>query len=123
MEVFKRRGYNDITMDDIAKACGKGRSTLYHYFKNKEEVFEEWAMGEFFKLYDKAAARTSSTLNLEHNLQRYYEAMLIEISMLIKEYPKLHADLKTLDVPLLRIQSKATGFERKKNQTVIGVGC
>ena len=27
-------------MDDIAYAAGKGKSSLYYYFKNKEEVFE-----------------------------------------------------------------------------------
>ena len=37
---FSRFGYRKTTMDDIAFAAGKGKSSLYYYFKNKEEVFE-----------------------------------------------------------------------------------
>lgn len=38
-ELFSKFGYKKTTMDDIAKAIHKGKSTLYYYFKNKEEVF------------------------------------------------------------------------------------
>lgn len=37
---FSRYGFKKTTMDDIAFAAGKGKSSLYYYFKNKEEVFE-----------------------------------------------------------------------------------
>lgn len=37
---FSRFGFKKTTMDDIAFAAGKGKSSLYYYFKNKEEVFE-----------------------------------------------------------------------------------
>jgi len=38
--IFERYGFKKTTMDDIAFAAGKGKSSLYYYFKNKEEVFE-----------------------------------------------------------------------------------
>ena len=38
--IFSRFGFKKTTMEDIAKAARKGKSTLYYYFKNKEEVFE-----------------------------------------------------------------------------------
>ncbi len=38
-KLFAKQGVDDTTMNDIAKASGKGRRTLYTYFKNKEEVF------------------------------------------------------------------------------------
>jgi AcrR family transcriptional regulator len=27
-------------MEDVAQAIGKGKSTLYYYYKSKEEIFE-----------------------------------------------------------------------------------
>jgi len=39
-EVFSKYGYKKTTMDDIAKALGKGKSSIYYYFSNKEEIFE-----------------------------------------------------------------------------------
>lgn len=38
--IFARYGYNKTTVDDIAKAAGKGKSTFYYYFSSKEEVFK-----------------------------------------------------------------------------------
>ena len=39
-QVFSKYGFKKATMDDIAKASGMGKSSLYYYFKSKEEVFE-----------------------------------------------------------------------------------
>jgi AcrR family transcriptional regulator len=39
-EVFLKWGIKKTTMEDIAHAAGKGKSTLYYYFKNKEEIFD-----------------------------------------------------------------------------------
>ena len=39
-KLFRQYGLKKTTMDEIASACGKAKSTLYHYFKNKEEVFD-----------------------------------------------------------------------------------
>jgi AcrR family transcriptional regulator len=37
--IFARYGYQKTTMDDIARACRKGKSSIYYYFRNKEEIF------------------------------------------------------------------------------------
>ena len=39
-KLFQQYGVKKTTMDEIAVACGKAKSTLYHYFINKEEVFD-----------------------------------------------------------------------------------
>lgn len=39
-QVFSKYGFKKASMDDIAKASGMGKSSLYYYFKSKEEVFE-----------------------------------------------------------------------------------
>ncbi|WP_447642710.1 MULTISPECIES: TetR/AcrR family transcriptional regulator [Chitinophagaceae] len=38
-KLFQENGLHNITMEDIAKAIGKGKSSLYYYFKSKEEIF------------------------------------------------------------------------------------
>jgi AcrR family transcriptional regulator len=40
INVFGKFGYKKATMDDIAFAVGKGKTGLYYYFKNKEDVFK-----------------------------------------------------------------------------------
>ena len=39
--LFERYGYRKTTTEDIGKACGLGKAALYHYFKNKEDIFAE----------------------------------------------------------------------------------
>ncbi len=39
-DLFSKFGYRKTTMEDIAQALRKGKSSLYYYFKNKEEIFQ-----------------------------------------------------------------------------------
>jgi len=38
-EVFSKFGFRKTTLEDIAKHIGKGKTALYYYYKNKEEIF------------------------------------------------------------------------------------
>lgn len=40
-EVFRAKGYEGAAMDAIAKAAGVSKGTLYVYFTNKDELFEQ----------------------------------------------------------------------------------
>ena len=39
LEVFKSKGLDGATMDEIAAQSGFGKATLYYYFHSKDEVF------------------------------------------------------------------------------------
>ena len=36
--LFENKGFDQTSMNDIAKALGLGRSAVYHYFRSKEEI-------------------------------------------------------------------------------------
>ena len=38
-ELFAKNGLEATTMNDIAKASGRGRRTLYTYYRHKEEIY------------------------------------------------------------------------------------
>ncbi|XVJ66382.1 MAG: TetR/AcrR family transcriptional regulator [Lacibacter sp.] len=40
-KLIQQYGFSKTTMEDIAKAAGKGKSTLYHYYTCKDEIFDE----------------------------------------------------------------------------------
>ena len=45
-KLFAMQGFEGITMNDIAEASGKGRRTLYTYFKSKEDIYSAVIDGE-----------------------------------------------------------------------------
>ena len=50
--LFMERGIAATSMDDIAKAAGYSKTTLYVYFENKEEIVGILALNSMKKLYD-----------------------------------------------------------------------
>lgn len=37
--VFARKGYHRALVDEVAKAAGVGKGTVYRYFRDKEDLF------------------------------------------------------------------------------------
>lgn len=60
--LFAKDGFENTTMNDIAVASGKGRRTLYTYFKNKEDIYYAVITDELLRmsqrLKDVAAKKT-----------------------------------------------------------------
>ena len=52
-QLFAKKGLENTTMNDIAVASGKGRRTLYTYFKSKEEIYYAVIESELERLSDK----------------------------------------------------------------------
>jgi AcrR family transcriptional regulator len=46
MQCFAKFGLDKTTLDDIAKAVGLNKASLYYYYKNKEDIFLEVAIRE-----------------------------------------------------------------------------
>ncbi len=52
-QLFAKKGLESTTMNDIAVASGKGRRTLYTYFKSKEDIYSAVIASELERLSDK----------------------------------------------------------------------
>lgn len=89
--LFIRQGYAKTSVDDISSAIGMTKSSLYYYFKNKEELFyqtfeQEWKGN--LTLFIKAARRKKEPdeqiiAYIKASL-RYYEEIVVEHNIPIK---------------------------------------
>ena len=52
-ELFAHKGLEATTMNDIASTSGRGRRTLYTYFRNKEEIYYAVIEEELERLSEK----------------------------------------------------------------------
>lgn len=59
LKVFGEKGFYKARIDDIAKAAGVGKGTVYEYFRSKEHLFSE-ILKEGLSLYDSLAIDESS---------------------------------------------------------------
>ncbi len=92
--VFRQYGYEKVTMNDIADAAGKGRSTLYYYFNNKYEVFEQVAIEEYSAILKPAEMQIKKSKSLSENLVLYNRCKLEQIEKKSNEYVHLLTDIK-----------------------------
>ena len=88
-EIFSKYGYKKTTLDDIANAVRKGKSSLYYYFKSKEDLFQAVIMKEvelLAKELDKVVNRNTdpidklrdymmTKINTFRNLANFYNAL------------------------------------------------
>jgi AcrR family transcriptional regulator len=49
--LFAQRGFDGVSMRDIAAECGVSKATLYHYFPDKDSILRPLAMGTTKSLY------------------------------------------------------------------------
>lgn len=93
-EVFLKYGFAKVSMLSISQASGKGRSTLYYYFKNKNEVLEAFAAVKFEKLLDQSQKHLSADAGFIHNMETYYKTKLQHFRKLLDQYSLLIEDMK-----------------------------
>lgn len=70
--LFQNYGFKKTTMDDIATACGKAKSTLYHYFKNKDEVWHAVLCLELDQLRSEVTPLVDQEATVQDKIACYY---------------------------------------------------
>ena len=89
-QLFAKNGIANTTMNDIAKASGKGRRTLYTYFNSKEDVYYAVIEGELERLSDKLDEVASKKIKPQYKI---IELIYTHLSM-IKETVMRNGNLR-----------------------------
>lgn len=92
-KVFETYGLTKVSMLDISKASGLGRSSLYYYFKSKMEVFDAVTERIFHEIYGKSHSEVSPKQTLAVNLAKYQLRKLKEIKKSTNKYHRVFLDL------------------------------
>jgi len=96
--LFKQFGIKKTTMDDIATACGKAKSTLYHYFKSKEEVFDGVVYMELNNLREIVKQKVEEKTTLRDKFDTYvlefYKEIINKVNLYrIMKHELIHESL------------------------------
>ncbi|HOZ85900.1 MAG TPA: TetR/AcrR family transcriptional regulator [Niabella sp.] len=74
MQCFQKYGLEKTTLDDIAKVVGLNKASLYYYYKNKEDIFVEAALGEGEKFILELQQKTTTKKGLEAKVWFYLDS-------------------------------------------------
>lgn len=84
--MFSRYGFKKTTMEEIANALNKGKSSIYYYFKSKEEIFEAVIDHEAQVLKNELSKIIKSTDDPERILRRYVKIRMNSFEKLSNYY-------------------------------------
>lgn len=104
LKVFSQKGFSDTRMADIAKEANMSYGLIYHYFENKEKLFdaivEDWWTGYYNEL-ERLKTSTMPITEKFSQIVRYilnvYNSKPSQISIYVKEVSRgfaYHADEK-----------------------------
>tara|TARA_R110002050_G_scaffold20348_1_gene57651 strand:- start:40909 stop:41508 length:600 start_codon:yes stop_codon:yes gene_type:complete len=93
-KLFVQFGLKKTTMDEIAEACGKAKSTLYHYFKNKEQIFDEVIHVELTDLRLIVKQKVETQKTVKDKLSTYFLEFHQEITNKVNLYNIVKNELK-----------------------------
>lgn len=71
--LFARKGYSKVTMRELAKHLDISSGTIYHYFKNKDDLFEE--MVRLMAKEDVAQLDAMERMALQQNPEKVIEIL------------------------------------------------
>lgn len=61
--LFRQKGYESVTIDEITKNVGIAKGTFYNFFSSKFDILLLWAEQEFGKFDFKSAMSPEKTIN------------------------------------------------------------
>ena len=70
-KLFQQYGVKKTTMEDIAKAMGKGKSTLYYYYCSKEEIFDAVILKEMGEVFSRVKQAVEKETSAEDKLKAF----------------------------------------------------
>lgn len=80
LELYMVEGYSNVSITDLQAALNMGRGTLYYYFKDKDELFQEVVDQYLIRPKHRALERVKDTATLSEMIDAmlYYTNLLKE---------------------------------------------
>lgn len=112
MHLFLKKGFRETTMQEIALAAGMGKSTLYDYFKTKDEILLSVVEDEIYDLTELAKQIADQDITAAEKIRQIMHAHL-EFLLANKEfYAKMTYEVQRLDMESQRrIQVKRHAYQ------------
>lgn len=114
--VIGKYGYRKTTMDDIAALANRGKTSIYYYFKNKEDIFfkviqkEAFVLmeqlkeeiGKFTEAIDKLKAYMFARVQLMKGISAFYNVLKPELTVHLEFIEKAREQYTVEEITMVR---------------------
>ncbi len=120
--IFSRFGFKKTTMDEIAAASHKGKSSIYYYFQSKEEIFKAVVEKEASILKQELLNAFNETQSPEQKLKAHVIVRMHSMEKLANFYSAMKDDyLSNLDF-IEKIRKQYDEEEIKMMENILNEG-
>ncbi|MDR3652464.1 MAG: TetR/AcrR family transcriptional regulator [Paludibacter sp.] len=128
-KLFQQYGFKKTTMEDIAQAMGRGKSTLYYYYKSKDMIFRDVILKEATEVMTALTEATGNEISSEKKLQTYVITFFDVVKSKVSLYNMMKKELMAdegiyINKPSLKkslLQFNAEQFNLVKEILILGV--
>ena len=117
-QLFARKGVDETTMNDIAQASGKGRRTLYTYFKSKNEIYSAVVESELDRLYKVLCDVAEKNLLADEKLMTLIYTRLEAVMALVLRNVTLRASFFCY---IWSVEKVRKGFDLREVEIIKGI--
>ncbi len=122
IRVFQKWGLNKTTMEDIARDAGKGKSTLYYYYKSKDEIFDAVIKIQLNQILSTAEELANMMSSAKEKLKKYIVSCIYEMSKYSTIYSIARREIHMSRGYLEKIRSTLEEREAKFIREVLNQG-
>ena len=112
-KLFQQYGLKKTTMDEIALACRKAKSTLYHYFNSKNEVFDAVIEMEILNLRQYVKSKVEEHKTMVDKIETYILEFHREAIHRSNLYRIIKQDFAITEVYAKKLFLRMMEFEQK----------
>lgn len=85
LELIKKNGFDNVTLNDICSAAEISKHTFYYYFSSKEDIL----LGFYELPHDLTSSRLTSILSAENNVEQYWQLQEPMIDFFVETGPEI----------------------------------
>ena len=117
-QIFSRFGFRKTTMEEIAQAVKKGKSSIYYYFQSKEDIYKAVIEKEATLIRDELTDAISNAANPADKLKAYVGTRMRTFQAMVNFYEAIKNEYLTHLDFINKVREK---YDREEIQMVESV--
>ena len=120
--LFQRYGLIKTTMEEIARAAGKGKSSLYYYYANKDEIFDAVVQEDMEETFSQVKAAVERATTAEAKLKAFSSTKIKALSQKVSLYGIVFGEIADNPQLIKRLKKRYEAREMELLRGILAFG-